>query len=68
MEQLSKRPPRAITKLMKHSGALAAHSLGDLKGPSTGHFTHQQNGRHICTFIKGAEIQVCTKCGATKPL
>lgn len=49
------------------SGALRAGSLGDIVGGKTGGFTLKQNGRHQHSWISGHEVQVCTKCGFTRP-
>lgn len=65
--QITKRPPRCFTKLMKAAGDLKAGSLGDIAGGKTGHFTHAAWGRHEHTWIPGHEIEVCTKCGTTRP-
>lgn len=61
---------------MKVVGDLKAGSLGDLKRkPKTPAFNSKPPGKrkgnyryHECKWIRGAEIEICTKCGAERPI
>lgn len=67
-ESLTKRPPR-INNRAKRDGSLAALSLAEIQANKRRHgfFTPKQcsYGQHC--FIPGADNDVCTKCGFTKP-
>lgn len=66
-ESLTKRQPRAITRLMKYSGALVAQSLGDVVcDKKDGKFEKLPWNCHDHSWIPGTDIEVCTKCGMTR--
>jgi hypothetical protein len=50
------------------SGGHATAGLGSVAASGPGHFTHVQGGRHQHTWIAGAEIEVCTRCGLTREI
>jgi len=66
-EVISKRPPRCFTKLMRARGDFAARRLGDIAVNKYGRVTHKQGGPHEHAWIPGADIEVCVKCGMTRP-
>lgn len=66
---LTKRPHRQFTKSHKASGALRAGTLGDIQNKKTKFEDHfiKPWSKHEHSWIPGTDIEVCTKCGTSRP-
>jgi hypothetical protein len=61
--QITKQPPRAVSKQMKQRGDLRAGSLGSIAESGTAGFARVTHCRYGHKFLVGAENLVCSTCG-----
>jgi len=64
--QITKRAPRQLTRLHKHSQSIGALSLGDVAERGHGKFSRRAPCPYEHEFLVGAENLVCSVCGFTK--
>ena len=61
--QITKQPPRAVSKQMKQRGDLRAGSLGSIAESGTAGFARVTHCRYGHKFLVGTENRVCSTCG-----
>lgn len=66
--QITKRPVRAITRLMKVNGSMRAESLGSVVESGTAGFRRKTACRFTHSFLQGTDGRVCSICGFYEPL
>lgn len=52
----------------RRTGQCCAASLGDIQDEKKGGFALKRGGTHACIWTRGHAIEVCTRCGAERPL
>ena len=61
--QITKQPPRAVSRQMKQRGDLRAGTLGSISESGTAGFARATHCRYGHKFLVGTENRVCSTCG-----